>query len=69
LDTVIEDLNGIFFCEPESRAIAKGVQTALTRSWNSKTIQTYAGRFDEEHFSRRLRSIVMEEASFASARS
>jgi glycosyltransferase involved in cell wall biosynthesis len=66
LDTVVEDLNGIFFREPEPRAIAKGIQTAIGRDWNSKAIQSYARAFDEEHFGQRLRTIVMEEVSFAS---
>jgi glycosyltransferase involved in cell wall biosynthesis len=67
LDTVVEDLNGIFFNQPEPRLIAKGIQTANTRDWNSTTIQVYARAFDEEHFSQRLRSIVMEEVNLASA--
>jgi glycosyltransferase involved in cell wall biosynthesis len=65
LDTVVGDLNGIFFYKPEPRLIAKGIQTATARDWNSGTIQSYAKAFDEEHFSRRLRSIVMEEVSLA----
>jgi glycosyltransferase involved in cell wall biosynthesis len=65
LDTVVEDLNGLFFYQPEPRLIAKGIQTATMRDWNSRTIQTYAKAFDEEHFGQRLRSIVMEEVSIA----
>jgi glycosyltransferase involved in cell wall biosynthesis len=67
LDTVVEDLNGIFFCEPEPRAITQGIRTAMARNWNPKAIQTYAKAFDEEHFRGRLRSIVMEEVSLALA--
>jgi glycosyltransferase involved in cell wall biosynthesis len=67
LDTVVEGLNGLFFSRPEPCAIAIGIQTALTRDWNSKTIQTYAKAFDEEHFRRRLRSIVLEEVGLAQA--
>jgi glycosyltransferase involved in cell wall biosynthesis len=69
LDTVVEDLNGIFFDEPEPGAVTKGIQTATARDWDPTTIQSYARAFDEEHFSRRLRSIVMEEISFVSAES
>jgi glycosyltransferase involved in cell wall biosynthesis len=67
LDTVEEDVNGVFFYEPEPRAVAKGIQAAIARKWNPKAIQTYAEAFDEEHFRGRLRSIVMEEVSLALA--
>jgi glycosyltransferase involved in cell wall biosynthesis len=69
LDTVIEDLNGVFFNQPEPSAIAKGIQTAMARDWDANTIQTYAKAFDEEHFRRRLRNIVLEEVDLAQASS
>jgi glycosyltransferase involved in cell wall biosynthesis len=69
LDTVVEDLNGLFFSQPEPCAITNEIKRAMSREWNARTIQTCAREFDEEHFSRRLRNIVLEELEIAQASS
>jgi glycosyltransferase involved in cell wall biosynthesis len=61
LDTTIEGTTGVFFQEPQPRAIADAVLLMLAERWSSARIAMAARRFSEVGFTRRLHEIVAEE--------
>ena len=62
LDTVAEGETGVFFDEPNARAVHGAVAGMLARSWDAERLRRHAARFSEESFIGRLRTVVGEEA-------
>ena len=58
LDTVVPDLTGVLFDQPEPRQIADGVGRLLERDWDVEAIRRHAATFSESRFVDRIRSIV-----------
>ena len=63
LDTVVEDLTGIFFDRPDPGSIRRSVRDCASRSWNETVLRAHAESFSEETFCMRLREIVEQEAA------
>ena len=58
LDTIDEQVNGIFFDAPTAPAIRAAVTAARTREWDAAAIRSHAEAFSEERFHERLRAEV-----------
>lgn len=58
LDTVIDGSTGVFFDEPEPRAIASAVETLLARSWDTDALLKHAEQYSEESFRRKLQVVA-----------
>ncbi|WP_235009846.1 glycosyltransferase [Mycobacterium sp. 3519A] len=54
LDTVDEGLSGIYFDEPEPRAIAEALDRFEQMEFDPDKIRRHVEQFDEEHFAKRL---------------
>lgn len=62
VDTVVEELSGIFFSQPTPQAISNAIRRAGKTSWCPEAIQEYARRFDQDRFKQRIQEVVKEEA-------
>lgn len=62
LDTVDEDVNGVFFDEPEPHLIAAALERVLAREWDTARIEAHAAAFSEQRFVERMRRVVEEAA-------
>jgi glycosyltransferase involved in cell wall biosynthesis len=60
LDTVIEDVTGVFFDVADPAAIAEAVEALVTRNWDADGIRVHAEAFSEQRFVERIRAIVAE---------
>jgi glycosyltransferase involved in cell wall biosynthesis len=60
LDTIVEGESGLFFDEPEPRAIATTVRAFRSTTWSAERVARNAARFDERSFVRGLRQIVAD---------
>jgi len=63
LDTVVPGSTGVFFDEPDPRAIVRAVAEASAAEWSGPAITAQADLFSRERFISRLRSLVAEERS------
>ena len=62
LDTVDEGLSGVYFDEPEPKAIAEAIDRFEQTEFDSDKIRRHVEQFSEEHFAERLYGIVNELA-------
>jgi glycosyltransferase involved in cell wall biosynthesis len=62
LDTVIENVTGVYFDEPEAGEIAEALGRFEARPWNRHTIAEHAREFDEERFAQKIREVVIAQA-------
>lgn len=60
LDTVVEDVTGVYFDRPEPEAIAEAVLRCRERSWDRDAIRAHAQTFSEEVFIAKLSRILGE---------
>jgi glycosyltransferase involved in cell wall biosynthesis len=60
LDTVVEDVTGLFFDRPDPRLIRDAVGALRRRAWDREALEGQAARFSEEAFVARLREIVAD---------
>ncbi|MDO5051775.1 MAG: glycosyltransferase [Pseudoclavibacter sp.] len=58
LDTVLEDVTGVFFDEVRPEAIREAVGRLTARDWPAGAIREHAAGFAEERFAERLRAEV-----------
>ncbi len=58
LDTVVEDVTGVFFDAPDSEQLAEAVLRLEHRRWDARTIRAHAEQFGIGEFGRRFRSFV-----------
>jgi glycosyltransferase involved in cell wall biosynthesis len=58
LDTVVEDVTGVFFERPEPDSIADGITRLLGTPWSTAKLLDQAERFSKHRFIDRLRTIV-----------
>jgi glycosyltransferase involved in cell wall biosynthesis len=61
LDTVDEGVTGLFFGQPDHRAVGAAMEHAASRAWDAGAITAHADRFSEEVFITRLRELVEAE--------
>lgn len=61
LDTVVEDMSGLFFTEPTPAAIAGALRRARSTQWSATAIRSHAAGFSGDHFRQRLVEVVQEE--------
>ncbi|WP_049144931.1 glycosyltransferase [Micrococcus luteus] len=60
LDTIVEDVNGVFVDEPTVDAVAEGVGRLLAHDWDRGAMQAHAERYSEVEFGRRIRALIAE---------
>jgi glycosyltransferase involved in cell wall biosynthesis len=58
LDTVVEDVTGVFFEKPHAPDIRAAVEAARTRPWDAQAIKAHARQFSEDRFVDRIRMEV-----------
>ena len=58
LDTIDEQVNGVFFAEPTAPAVRAAITAARDRPWSPDAIRAHAGAFSEERFHERIRDQV-----------
>lgn len=63
LDTVVEDVTGVFFDRPDPALIGAAVTMLRQRTWESEALERQAARFSEASFVARLREIVADTAA------
>jgi glycosyltransferase involved in cell wall biosynthesis len=63
LDTVDEGITGIYFEEPEPKAIAEALDRFESINFDSAKIRSHVEQFDEEHFAERLYAAVDDMAA------
>jgi glycosyltransferase involved in cell wall biosynthesis len=61
LDTVVEDVTGVFFSEPTIDALVGAVQRLERQRWNPRGIRARAERFGIPSFKGRFRAFVAEK--------
>lgn len=61
LDTVAEDVNGVFFDAPRAELVADAVESALSRPWDDVAVTAHVATFGRERFVDRLRGVVAEQ--------
>ncbi|WP_336647071.1 glycosyltransferase [Micrococcus luteus] len=62
LDTIVDDVNGVFVEEPTVDLMAGGVERLLAHDWDRAAMQVHAARFSEVEFGRRIRGLLGEVA-------
>jgi glycosyltransferase involved in cell wall biosynthesis len=60
LDTVDEGLSGVYFDEPEPKAISEALDRFEETEFDSDKIRRHVEQFSEEHFAERLYTVVDE---------
>jgi glycosyltransferase involved in cell wall biosynthesis len=60
LDTVVEDVTGVFFDEPTPEAIGRAVEAALQNDWHPELLVERAEQFSEARFIDRIRALAAE---------
>jgi glycosyltransferase involved in cell wall biosynthesis len=63
LDTVDEGVTGIYFDEPEPKAISEAIDRFEEMQFDSDKIRSHVEQFSEERFAQRLYSVVEEMAA------
>lgn len=58
LDTVVDGVTGVFFDRPRAQDVARGVEEALSRSWDTEKLESHAARFGVDRFAARLHAVV-----------
>lgn len=58
LDTIDEDVNGMFFDNPTAEAVRAAVVAARDRVWDTAAVRAHAERFSEARFHTRIRAEV-----------
>ena len=58
LDTIDEEVNGVFFAEPTVEALRGAITSARDRAWDADAIRAHADAFSEERFHERVRAEV-----------
>lgn len=58
LDTVVDGVTGVFFDRPQADDIARGIEDAATRDWDTEKLTSHAARFGVDRFAARLREVV-----------
>ncbi|GAA2168242.1 glycosyltransferase involved in cell wall biosynthesis [Humibacillus xanthopallidus] len=58
LDTIDEQVNGLFFEEPTVGAVREAITTTRDRAWSHEAIRAHAEAFSEERFHERIRAEV-----------
>jgi glycosyltransferase involved in cell wall biosynthesis len=58
LDSVVEDVSGVFFDRPHPTEIANAVGQLVSRAWDRTAMQEHAASFSAQSFVDRLRAIV-----------
>ena len=58
LDTIDEQVNGVFFAEPTVAALRAAITSSRDRAWDADAIRRHAEAFSEERFHERLRAEV-----------
>ncbi|WP_375295850.1 glycosyltransferase [Gordonia westfalica] len=62
LDTVSEDVNGVYFDRPEPELIRRAVEDLAIREWDPDAIRAHVDQFNERSFISRMRALVREMA-------
>ena len=62
LDTVSENLSGVYFDRPHASDIADAIEMSEKMNWDPRCIESWASRFSEETFRNRLRMVVATSA-------
>jgi glycosyltransferase involved in cell wall biosynthesis len=65
LDTVIENVTGIFFDSPAPAQVAEAMKAALLKPWDPLELIARAAQFSVISFQQRIREVVDEEAARA----
>jgi glycosyltransferase involved in cell wall biosynthesis len=65
LDTIVEDVTGVFFDEPTPSQIAKAIRVSRDTTWSVRAIKDRAAEFSEERFVDRIRSEVTSSVTVA----
>jgi glycosyltransferase involved in cell wall biosynthesis len=60
LDTVDEGVSGIYFDQPEPKAISDALDRFQEMEFDSDKIRIHVDQFSEEHFAERLYTVVDE---------
>ena len=68
LDTVVENVTGVFFDESTPEALARAVERADTIAWDGTAIRRQAERYSRAVFERRLGEVVTEALAARRAR-
>jgi glycosyltransferase involved in cell wall biosynthesis len=58
VDTLAEGRTGVFIDAPEPGEVVRAIDELRQRHWDERTLQAHAGRFSEERFASRLRTVV-----------
>jgi glycosyltransferase involved in cell wall biosynthesis len=65
LETVVDGTTGVFFADPDPRAIADAVVRLRARSWDEHAIRDHAAQFAPARFRARMREVVDEVAALS----
>lgn len=65
LDTVVEEVTGVFFDRAEPAALRQAVVRVLSERWDEATIRSHATLFSEQRFATKLHQVVAEELQLA----
>jgi glycosyltransferase involved in cell wall biosynthesis len=60
VETVVENVTGLFFDEPTSASLADAIERFERQSWDSLALQTHARKFDRAVFAERLLAFLRE---------
>ncbi|MFI2401716.1 glycosyltransferase [Micrococcus luteus] len=58
LDTIVDDVNGVFVDEATVDAVTGGVERLLAHDWDRAAMQAHAEQFSEVEFSQRIRNAL-----------
>jgi len=62
VETVVENVTGLFFDEPTSVSLADAIERFERQSWDSLALQAHASKFDRAVFGERLLAFLREVA-------
>lgn len=65
LDTVVEEVTGVFFDRAEPAALRQAVVRVLSERWDEAAIRSHATLFSEQRFATKLHQVVAEELQLA----
>jgi glycosyltransferase involved in cell wall biosynthesis len=65
LETVVDGTTGVFFADPDPRAIADAVTRLRARPWDEHAIRAHAAEFAPARFRARMRDVVDEVAALS----
>jgi glycosyltransferase involved in cell wall biosynthesis len=61
LETVVEEVTGLFFREPTAESLAEALSLFDSHSFDAAAIRRHAQGFDKESFKSKLRAFVDEQ--------